>query len=69
MTICVRACTCCLMCTCAWPTDISSIVADISKGFEDLIPSVFEELSAGEGVMLQWEQQHGPPPGPDSSSI
>lgn len=27
-------------------TDISSNVVDISKGFEDLIPSVFEELCA-----------------------
>lgn len=28
-------------------TDISSNVVDISRGFEDLIPSVFEELFAG----------------------
>lgn len=27
-------------------TDISSIVVDISRGFEDLIPSMFEELCA-----------------------
>lgn len=28
-------------------TDISSNVVDISRGFEDLIPPVFEELCAG----------------------
>lgn len=39
----------CPICVCVFvlgSTDISSNVADISRGFEDLIPSVFEELCA-----------------------
>lgn len=44
--------------------DISSNVADISGGFEDLIPSVFEELLAAllaaQRRMLEQNWQQGP---------
>lgn len=41
--VCVRSGRCVFACILS-STDISSNVADISRGFEDLIPSVFEEL-------------------------
>lgn len=48
--------------------DISSNVVDISRGFEDLIPSVFEELYAGLLTtlreMLQQGLQRALPSGP-----
>lgn len=42
---CVHTLGCVLVCVLS-STDISSNVVDISRGFEDLIPSVFEELCA-----------------------
>lgn len=58
--LCVCMCWLCVLRS----TDISSNVVDISWGFEDLIPSVFEELCAGPrktlGKMLQQSQQRGP---------
>lgn len=51
-------------------TDISSNVVDISRGFEDLIPSVFEEFCAAplttRWEMLQQSQQCALPSGPYS---
>lgn len=50
------------------PTDISSNVGDISRGFEGLIPSVFEELCAALHTTLRkalhQSQQHALPSGP-----
>jgi len=46
-TACVHACSGqCVFARVLSSADISSNVADISRGFEDLIPSVFEELCA-----------------------
>lgn len=64
----VRMCWLCVLRS----TDISSNVVDISRGFEDLIPSVFEELCAGplktQGKMLQQSQQCALPLGPYSGA-
>lgn len=43
--VCARSGRCVFACVLSL-TDISSNVVDISRGFEDLIPSVFEELCA-----------------------
>lgn len=55
------------------PTDISSNVVDISRGFEDLIPSVFEELCAALLTTLrkalQQSQQRALPSGPYSTAF
>lgn len=54
-------------------TDISSNVVDISRGFEDLIPSVFEELCAALLTTLretlQQCQQRALPSGPYSTAF
>lgn len=54
-------------------TDISSNVVDISRGFEDLIPSVFEELCAALLITLRETLQQSPqralPSGPWDYSI
>lgn len=54
-------------------TDISSNVVDISRGFEDLIPSVFEELCAAllkaHRERLQQSPQRGLPSGSYSAAL
>lgn len=54
-------------------TDISSNVVDISRGFEDLIPSVFDELCAAllktQRKMPQPSRQRALPSGPYSTAF
>lgn len=64
--VCAHAARCVFACVLS-STDISSNVVDISRGFEDLIPSVFEELCAAlltaPKETLQQSQQHALPSG------
>ncbi len=70
--VCARLGRCVFACVLS-STDIFSNVVDISRGFEDLIPSVFEELCAALlktlRKTLQQSRQRALPSGPHSTAF